>query len=159
MTGKAKTVSQTSIVLAQNMLPPDANAAGNVHGGTIMKLIDNAAWTVACRHTGMNCVTASLDRLDFHSPVYIGNLLFLRASLNRAGSTSMEVGVRVEAEDVRTGEVRHTASAYLTFVALDENKKVMPVPQLVLENDEDCRRNTAASLRYEARKAARQKNQ
>jgi len=154
MSGKAKTVSQTGIVLAQNMLPPDANAAGNVHGGTIMKLIDNAAWTVASRHTGMNAVTASLDRLDFHSPVYIGNLLILRASMNRAGSTSMEIGVRVEAEDIRSGEVRHTASAYLTFVALDENKKVVPVPALILETDEDHRRNAQANHRYEARKEA-----
>ncbi|MBP1629002.1 MAG: acyl-CoA thioesterase [Holophagaceae bacterium] len=153
MTGSAKTVSKTGIVLAQNMLPPDANAAGNVHGGTIMKLIDNAAWTVASRHTGMNAVTASLDRLDFHSPVYIGNLLILRASMNRAGSTSMEIGVRVEAEDIRTGEVRHTASAYLTFVALDENKKVVPVPPLILETEEDHRRNAQANARYEARKA------
>lgn len=155
MFGKAKKVSQTGIVLAQIMLPPDANPAGNVHGGTIMKLIDNAALAVASRHTGRNVVTASIDRLDFHSPVYIGNLLILKASLNRAGSTSMEIGVRVEAEDIRTGEVRHTASAYLTFVALDEAKKVVPVPELILETDEDRRRNAAAHARYEARKAAR----
>jgi len=154
MTGQAKKVSQSGIVLAQIMLPPDANAAGNVHGGTIMKLIDNAAWTVASRHTGLNAVTASIDRLDFHSPVYIGNLIILRSCLNRAQRTSMEVGVRVEAEDLRTGEVRHTASAYLTFVALDEKGKAVPVPELILETDEDRRRNGDANQRYEARREA-----
>ena len=153
MPNKAKKVSSSSILLAQIMLPPDANAAGNVHGGTIMKLIDNAAWTVASRHTGLNAVTASIDRLDFHSPVYIGNLLTLKASLNRAERTSMEVGVRVEAEDLRTGEVRHTASAYLTFVALNPQGKPVPVPALVLETKEDRRRNEAANERYEKRKA------
>jgi len=154
MTSEAKKVSQSGIVLAQIMLPPDANAAGNVHGGTIMKLIDNAAWTVASRHTGLNAVTASIDRLDFHSPVYIGNLIILRSCLNRAQRTSMEVGVRVEAEDLRTGEVRHTASAYLTFVALDEKGKAVPVPELILETDEDRRRNGDANQRYEARREA-----
>ena len=114
-----KTVKSTSVVLAQRMNPLDANPAGNVHGGVIMKLIDTAAGTVAHRHARSNVVTASIDRMDFHHPVYIGNLVILSASINYAGRTSMEVGVRVEAEDLDTGDIRHTASAYLTFVALD----------------------------------------
>ncbi len=151
----SKKVSQSSVVLGQMMLPADTNPAGNVHGGTIMKLIDNAAYVVASRHTGMNAVTASIDRLDFHCPVYLGNLVTLKASMNRAGRTSMEIGVRVEAEDLKTGEVRHTASAYLTFVALNNEGKPTAVPELVAETDEDKRRSADAAFRYEARKSAK----
>jgi uncharacterized protein (TIGR00369 family) len=152
---KDKEVSQSSVVLAQIMLPADTNPAGNVHGGTIMKLIDNAAYVVAARHTGKNAVTASIDRLDFHCPVFIGNLVILKASMNRAGKTSMEVGVRVEAEDLRSGKVRHTASAYLTFVALDDNGRPTTVPGLTAESEEERRRLAAADGRYAIRKAAR----
>jgi uncharacterized protein (TIGR00369 family) len=157
MDGKPRTVSHSSVVLAQIMLPADTNPAGNVHGGTIMKLIDNAALVVASRHTGKNAVTASIDRLDFHHPVYLGNLVILKASMNRAGKTSMEVGVRVEAEELTTGEVRHTASAYLTFVALDVNGRPTPVPELIAESDEDRRRFEDANKRYDARRAAKKK--
>ena len=157
MDGKPKTVSHSSVVLAQIMLPADTNPAGNVHGGTIMKLIDNAALVVASRHTGRNAVTASIDRLDFHSPVYLGNLVTLKASMNRAGKTSMEVGVRVEAEELTTGKVRHTASAYLTFVALDADGRPTPVPELIAESDEDRRRFEDAHKRYDLRRAAKKK--
>lgn len=157
MDGKPRTVSHSSVVLAQIMLPADTNPAGNVHGGTIMKLIDNAALVVASRHTGRNAVTASIDRLDFHNPVYLGNLLTLKASMNRAGTTSMEIGVRVEAEELTTGVVRHTASAYLTFVALDVNGRPMPVPELIAETDEDRRRFSDANERYTLRKAAKKR--
>ncbi len=154
MEQKAKKVSQSSVVLAQIMLPADTNPTGNVHGGTIMKLIDNAAYVVASRHTGKNAVTASIDRMDFHYPVFLGNLVNIKASMNRAGKTSMEVGVRVEAEDLKTGEVRHTASAYLTFVALDDNGRPTTVPGLIAESDEDRRRFAAANDRYTIRKSA-----
>ncbi len=150
---QGRTVSDTKQVLAQEMLPQDANPMGNVHGGVIMKLIDTAAGVVAIRHARNTCVTASLDRLDFHHPVYVGNLLLLKASLNMVGRTSMEVGVRVEAEDLRTGEVRHTASAYLTFVALDAQGKPCPVPELILENDDERRRNAEAKCRRQMRLA------
>jgi len=152
---KSKKVSQSSVELAQIMLPADTNPAGNVHGGTIMKLIDNAAFVVASRHTGRNTVTASIDRLDFHCPVYLGNLVTLKASINRAGKTSMEIGVRVEAEDLKSGEVRHTASAYLTFVALNADGKPTIVPELVAESDEEVRRFADAAARYALRKSAR----
>ncbi len=150
---QARTVSDTKQVLAQEMLPQDANPMGNVHGGVIMKLIDTAAGVVAIRHARTMCVTASLDRLDFHHPVYVGNLLLLKASLNMVGRTSMEVGVRVEAENLRTGEVRHTASAYLTFVALDAQGKPCPVPELILETDDERRRNSEAKCRRQMRLA------
>ena len=146
-----KTVSETSVTMAQVMLPQDANPAGNVHGGVVMKLIDTAAAVVASRHARSNTVTASLDRLDFHHPVFVGDLLFLKASINMAGRTSMEIGVRVEAENFITGEVRHTSSAYLTFVALDENSRPKAVPPLVFENDEERRRNQEALMRKKMR--------
>src|SRR5512137_1457802 len=114
-----KTVKDSRITIVQQMTNADANLAGNVHGGTIMKLIDNTAGIVAARHTGKNPVTASIDRLDFHSPVFVGDLLRVTAGINYVGNRSMEGGVRVEAENFVTGEIRHTASAYLTFVALE----------------------------------------
>lgn len=146
-----KTVKETSVTMAQVMLPQDANPAGNVHGGVVMKLIDTAAAVVASRHARSNTVTASLDRLDFHHPVFVGDLLFLKASINMAGRTSMEIGVRVEAENFITGEVRHTSSAYLTFVALDENSRPKAVPPLVFENDDEIRRNREALMRKKMR--------
>jgi len=146
-----KTVAASTITIVQQMRPQDANLAGNVHGGVIMMHIDIAGSIVAARHAGTNVVTASIDRLDFHSPVYIGDLLRLKASLNLAGKTSMEVGVRVEAENMFTGEVRHTASAYLTFVALDEKHKPRPVPELLCETEDEKRRNDEARARHAIR--------
>jgi uncharacterized protein (TIGR00369 family) len=153
----AKRVKDSSVVIAQVMIPLDANPSGNVHGGVIMKLIDTAAAVAASRHARSNTVTASIDRLDFHHPVYIGDLLFFKAGLNMVGKTSMEVGVRVEAENIITGEVRHTASAYLTFVALGENGRPREVPPLVIETDEEIRRNREAKVRREARLAEKKR--
>lgn len=151
----SKKVSQSSVELAQIMLPADTNPAGNVHGGTIMKLIDNAALVVASRHTCRNTVTASIDRLDFHCPVYLGNLVTLKASMNRAGKSSMEIGVRVEAEDLITGKVRHTASAYLTFVALSAEGKPTEIPKLEPITDDEKRRFADAAARYAVRRSAK----
>ena len=148
---KGKKVSETTVVMVQPMSPQDANAAGNVHGGVIMKLIDMAGGIVAQRHTRTNVVTASVDRIDFLHPVYIGDVLSLRTSINLVGRTSMEVGVRVESENTLTGEVRHTASAFLTYVALDKNGKPVEVPPLILETSEDKRRNREAKARRDAR--------
>jgi Acyl-CoA hydrolase len=152
-----KRVKDSSVVVVQQMVQQDANLAGNVHGGVIMKLIDNTAGIVAIRHSCGIVVTASLDRLDFHSPVYVGNLLRLIASINMVGRTSMEIGVRVEAEDLYTGEVRHTASSYLTFVALDANQKPRPVPELLLETEDETRRNREAIRRRELRNEERKR--
>lgn len=153
----AKSVDQSKVILGHVIEPQDANPAGIAHGGVIMKLIDNAAGVVAIRHTRSNAVTASIDRLDFHHPVFIGNLVILKASLNMVGTTSMEVGVRVETEDLITGEIRHTASAYLTYVALDPNHKPTPVPDLLLNTDEERRRNREACERRQVRLAEKKK--
>lgn len=148
---RGKTVRETSVVLVQKMTPQDANLAGNVHGGVIMRLIDDAAYVVATRHCRCNTVTASIDRMDFHNPIYIGDLVSLKASLNLVGKTSMEIGVRVDSENLKTGEMSHGVSAYLTYVALDENGRPTSVPPLILETEEDKRRNTEAQVRRRIR--------
>jgi len=152
MSTDAKPVSASRLVLAQEMTPQDANPAGNVHGGNIMKLADSAAGVVAIRHSGRNCVTAAVDHFEFHAPVFVGNLVTLSASLNYVGRTSMEVGVRVEAEDPRTGKKTHTNSCYILMVAIDDNGRPVEVPRLILETEEDRRRNEKARQRALARR-------
>jgi uncharacterized protein (TIGR00369 family) len=154
---QGKRTSETSVIMVQPMSPQDANQAGNVQGGVIMKMIDQAGAIVAQRHTRTNIVTASVDRIDFLHPVYVGDVLSLKASLNLVGRTSMEVGVRVESENPLTGEIRHTASAFLTYVALDKNRKPMEVPPLIIETDDEKRRNEHARARREARLRGRTK--
>ena len=148
-----KNVKESSVTMAQMMIPQDANPAGNVHGGVVVKTIDEAAGVVAARHARGIVVTASIDRMDFHEPIFVGDLLFFKASLNYVGRTSMEIGVRVEAENLLTGSVRHAASAYLTYVALDMQGRPREVPQLILETDDDRRRNREAADRRKIRLA------
>ena len=148
---KGKTVKESSIIMSQMMTQQDANLAGNVHGGVIMKLVDSVAGAVAIRHSRTNVVTAAIDRLNFHHPVYIGDMITFEASVNLVGRTSMEVGVSVKSENLRTGEVQNTATAYLTLVALDEDGKPAVIPSLILETDEDVRRNRDAQKRREIR--------
>ena len=148
---EGKKVNESSVVMVQRMTAQDVNVAGNVHGGVIMKLIDEAGGAVAIRHTRRNAVTASVDRLDFHHPVFAGDLVTLTANLNLVGRTSMEVGVHVNAENPMTGEVRHTASAYVTLVAIGEDHKPVSVPPLILETEEEMRRNREAQVRRETR--------
>ncbi len=152
-----KNVNDSRVTMSHILLPQDANPAGIVHGGVVMKHIDNAAGVVAIRHTRANCVTASIDRLDFHNPAFIGDLITFKASLNMAGTTSMEVGVRVETENLKTGEIRHTASAYLTFVALDDDFRPQPVPPLLPETEDDSRRIRQAEDRRQVRLAEKTK--
>ncbi len=133
------------------MMPMDANNSGNVFGGAILRLIDEVGSVVALKHARTNVVTASVDRMDFYSPVYIGDMLRLNASINFVHRTSMEVGVRVEAENPFTGEVRHTGTSFLTYVGLDRNRKPTTVPALKLETDEDKRRWAEAQERRKAR--------
>jgi uncharacterized protein (TIGR00369 family) len=149
---EGKPVSTSRLVLAQVMTPQDANTSGNVHGGNIMKLADTAAGVVAIRHSGRNCVTAAVDRFEFHAPVYVGNLVTLSASLNYVGRTSMEVGVRVEAEDPRTGRKTHTNSCNFLMVALGDDGRPVEVPRLILETEEDRQRNEKARQRVLARR-------
>jgi len=153
---QGKTVRETSVIMSQVMMPQDINKSGNVHGGVIMKLIDQVASVVAIRHARSNVVTASVDRMDFLSPVFVGDLVTCKASLNYAGRSSMEIGVRVESENLLTGEGRHPVSAYLTFVSLDANGRPKEIPPLILETEEDKRRNTQAQARRELRLRERQ---
>ena len=152
-----KRVGHNSVIMAQVMNPADANPAGNIHGGVIMKLIDTVAGVAAIRHAKILTVTASIDRLDFHHPVFVGDFLTLTASVNFVGRTSMEVGVRVESENLLTGEKRHTSSAYLTFVAIDRDNRPIPLPPLTLETEEQKRRNSEALARKETRLAEKRK--
>jgi len=148
---EGKKVKDSSVVMAQLMTSQDANVAGNVNGGVIMKLIDTAAGVAALRHARANTVTASVDRLDFHHPVFVRDLVTLKASINLVGRTSMEIGVHVESENLITGDIRHTASAYLTFVALDKDGRPLEVPPLILETEDEIRRNREAQARREIR--------
>jgi len=154
---EGKPVSASSVELTQVMLPEDTNSAGNVHGGTLMKLADNAAFVVASRHSRTNVVTASVDRIDFLAPVYIGDLVILKARMNWVGHASMEIGIKIEAEDLFAGQVRHVASALLTFVALDERGRPRRVPRLILETEEDRMFFEEAAKRAEERKQLRRK--
>lgn len=129
----------------------DANFAGNVHGGVIMREVDSAAGTAAIRHAGHLCVTASIDELSFHQPVFVGDILFVSASVTDVGRTSLEVGVRVEAEPWQGGERRHTTTAYLVMVALGDDGQPVEVPPLLPETDEERRRQEQARIRREIR--------
>jgi len=138
---------QCQVLMSHMMLPTNANPFGHIHGGDIMKYIDDAAGVVAMKHARTTVVTASIDRLDFHKPVHIGNLLILKASLNATGRSSMEIGVRVEADDLLKGVNTHIASAYLTFVALDENNRPTPVQPYEPQTPEAIRRKQQAQER------------
>jgi acyl-CoA hydrolase len=128
--------SETSLILTHVMQPADANFMGNIHGGVMMKLIDEAAGACAYRFCRTRVVTAAIDRIDFLHPVRIGNLVRFHANVNYSGKTSVEVGVRAEAEDLTTGVVTHTNSAYLVFVALSDTGRPIPVPQLVPQTEQ-----------------------
>lgn len=150
---KPRPVRESQVVMSELMLPSDANAGGNVHGGTIMKLVDNAAGVTAMRHCRTRVVTAWMDSMSFLHPVFVGDLVTVSASVNDVGRTSMEVGVRVEAENLRTGKRTHTSTAYLVMVALDEHGNAVPVPGLVVETEAEVRRMEHAKIRRESRRA------
>jgi acyl-CoA hydrolase len=138
---------------ARLMMPTDANVLGNVFGGAIMRYMDEIAAIVAWRHAGTNAVTASIDRMNFYAPVYVGNLLILKATVNYVGSTSMEIGVRIEAQDPTTRKGTHTGSCYLTYVALDENGRPTPIPPLLVTTTDEKRRFKQALTRRRLREA------
>jgi acyl-CoA hydrolase len=139
------------------MGPADANNAGNVHGGVIMHLCDEVAGIAAVRHSGARVVTAGMDRMDFLHPVFVGQLVTVKATVNAAWRSSMEVGVRVESENVRSGELLHTSTAYLTMVALDDEGNPTEVPPIAPETPDESRRAREAQLRRDTRLAERQK--
>jgi acyl-CoA hydrolase len=135
----------------------DANTAGNVHGGVIMHLCDEVAGIAAVRHSGARVVTAAMDRMTFRHPVFVGQLVTVKATVNAAWRSSMEVGVRVESENVRSGEVLHTSTAYLTMVALDDEGNPTEVPPIAPETPDEIRRAREAQLRRDNRLAERQR--
>jgi acyl-CoA hydrolase len=142
-----KPVAQSRAQIVHWMGLADANSAGNVHGGTVMKLCDEAAGLAAIKHSRCRVVTAGMDRMDFLIPIRVGELVTFSATVNAAWRTSMEVGVRVEAENPRTGEIRHTNTAYLTMVALNADGQPTPVAPLVAETPTEVRRMREAELR------------
>jgi acyl-CoA hydrolase len=150
---KAAAASRSTLIRWMGI--EDANSAGNVHGGAVMKLCDEAAAIAAIRHSGNKVVTAGMDRMTFNEPVHLGELLALSASVNAVWRTSMEIGVRVEAENARTGERRHTSTAYLTMVALDDDGRPTPVPPIVVSSENEQRRNREAETRRRNRLAER----
>lgn len=147
----ARTVHATRHETSQIMMPQHANALGHVFGGVILSLVDTAAAVSAMRHARMTCVTASVDRVDFREPVHVGDLVIVKSSVNYVGTTSMEVGVRVETENLLDGVRRHTNSCYLTFVAVDRNGRPVPVPPIVPESPAELRRFEAARARRHRR--------
>jgi len=146
-----KPVSSSQVTTTQLVLPNDTNQLGNLLGGTLMHWIDIAAAIASQRHSGRVCVTASVDELDFHHPIRLGEVVTLEASVNRAFHTSMEVGVRVTAHGNAAMPTRRSNTAYLTFVAIDDRGKPMPVPPVLPETDEEHRRYEEALQRRDLR--------
>ena len=147
----AKPVSDSRHETSELMMPQNANVVGHVFGGTVLSMMDKAAAVAAFRHARSICVTASIDRVDFREPIHVGDLVIMKASVNFAGRTSMEVGVRVESEDMVTGRRRHTNSCYLTFVAVDRNGRPVEVPKVIPETPDEHRRFEAAQDRRRRR--------
>jgi uncharacterized protein (TIGR00369 family) len=151
MTELGKRISDSQVTISQVMLPTDANAHGNVHGGMIMKLADDAGAIVATRHSRSIVVTVAVDSITFLSPIYVGNLVTFTAALSYVGRTSMEVEVLVEAEDPLTGEKTHTNTAYLVYVALDKDGRPSEVPPLIPETEKERERIGKGKKRQLAR--------
>ncbi|MEE2710225.1 MAG: acyl-CoA thioesterase [Gemmatimonadota bacterium] len=146
-----KPANESSVERVEMVLPNDANPLGNILGGRVMHLIDITAAIAAQRHSRSQVVTASIDEVDFHHPIKVGQLIKLKAAVNYSGRTSMEVGVKVFSEDTMTGEQQHTSSAYLTFVALNEDGHPSPVPGLKPESEDQIRRYKEARARRDRR--------
>ncbi|WP_093369317.1 acyl-CoA thioesterase [Psychroflexus sediminis] len=140
MTKKFKHSSESAVILSQLMLPSHSNFGGKIHGGFILSLLDQVAFACASKHSEHYCVTASVDRVDFLNPVEVGELLTLKSTVNYVGRTSMVVGVRVEAEHIQDGSIKHCNSSYFTMVAKDQNGKSIEVPGLELHSEDDYRR-------------------
>ena len=140
-------------------MPGHANNLGHVFGGVVLAMMDKTAAVAAIRHSRSACVTASIDRVDFREPIHLGDLVVMKASVNFVGRTSMEIGVRVEAEDLQSGNRRHTNSCYLTFVAVDRNGRPIEVPELKPESPDEIRRHQAAEERRQRRLEERQQEE
>ena len=153
---KKKPVRESQHETSELMMPHHANNLGHVFGGVMLSMMDKTAAVAAFRHCRLNVVTASIDRVDFREPIHVGDLVVMKASVNFVGRTSMEVGVRVEAEELLSGRRRHTNSCYLTFVAVDRNGRPIEIPGVVPETPDELRRFQAAELRRKVRLAERE---
>lgn len=140
MQTKFKTVEESQVRISELMLPSHSNFNGKIHGGYILSLLDQIAFACASKHSGAYCVTASVDTVDFLKPIEIGELVTMKASVNYVGNSSMVIGIRVEAENIQTGAVKHCNSSHITMVAKDSQGKSVPVPGLILKTDNDIRR-------------------
>ncbi|MFN3754282.1 acyl-CoA thioesterase [Flavobacterium sp.] len=140
MNNEFKSVDASKITIAELMLPSHTNFSGKIHGGYILSLLDQIAFACASKFSGHYCVTASVDTVDFLNPIEVGELVTMKASVNYVGKSSMIVGIRVEAENIQTGMVKHCNSSYFTMVAKDDKGNNTPVPGLILSNDEEIRR-------------------
>ena len=154
---REKSPSESHAEVIVRMFPSDANPAGNVFGGEILKHIDMVAGIVAQRHSQSNAVTVSMDSVNFLKPVFVGNVLSLNARINYVHNSSMEIEVKAEAEDIITGIRTVTGSAFVTFVSLDKNGKPTPVPKLALKTDDDRRKFEEGKIRMDTRLKNRQK--
>ena len=154
-----KTVRESQHETSQIMMPGHANNLGHVFGGVVLAMMDTAAAVAAIRHSRSSCVTASIDRVDFREPIHLGDLVVMKASVNFVGRTSMEIGVRVEAEDLQSGRRRHTNSCYLTFVAVDQHGRPVEVPLLKPELPDEIRRHQAAGERRRRRLEEKEQEQ
>jgi len=149
----SRTVAESAIVVARVMQPPDANVWGNVHGGAIMRMVDEAGGAVAQRHSRKPCVTVAMDSMIFKEPVYIGDLLTIRARLTYVGTTSMEVEAHLEAENLRSGAMRNAGMCHIIYVALGDDGQPTPVPPLRLTTQEEEARHRAAEERRALRRS------
>lgn len=145
-----KSINDSRIEISELMLPSYTNFGGKIHGGYILSLMDQIAFACASKHSGSYCVTASVDKVNFLNPIEVGELVTMKASINFVGSSSMVVGIRVESENIRTGEKKHCNSSYFTMVAIDENGKTTQVPGLKLESKIDAKRFLKAIKRKES---------
>jgi len=150
-----KNIADSQLVMTQLMLPSHSNFSGYVHGGYVLSLMDQVAFVCASKHSGHYCVTASVNKVDFLNPIEVGNLLTLKGSVNYTGRTSMVVGLRVESENIETGEVIHCNSSYFTMVAKDDDGKSVPVPGLILDTEDSIRRFTRSIKRQKQAKQRR----
>ncbi|MEQ9063690.1 MAG: acyl-CoA thioesterase [Vicingaceae bacterium] len=151
-----KPVSFSKTIMTELMLPTYANFGGKVHGGTILSLMDRIAYVCSSKHAGTYCVTVSVDTVDFISPVEVGNLVSLHASVNYVGKSSLIIGIKAVSEDLKDYKVRHTNRSYFTMVAVDEALNPTQVPGLVLENSEEVRRFIKAKIRKEFKRQKRE---
>lgn len=144
-----RTVSYSKTTITELMIPSYANFGGKIHGGILLSLMDKAAYACAAKHAAGYCVTVSIDNVEFRAPVEVGNLVSLNASVNYVGRTSLVVGIKVVAENIETGEIRHTNTSYFTMVAKDKLSVPREVPSLILENEDEVRRFMEAMKRKE----------